>query len=156
MVSTYYFNQLGYLPSWQTLLLWNLDVSTRMATWLGRPDYVATFSLTTSLPPLPRTTRAEIQERQRKQLNNLVLWVSLTGVLIILNSLSIIMALLFMHRPTLCTPLSWAVFTFTYNSTRLGISYTQVRAVRRSSDPTTYTTLCTLLAACWRRTGLSR
>ena len=61
-------------------------------------------------------------------------------MLIILNSLSIVMAIVFLFNPPLCVPLTYAIFTFAYNTTRLGISYSQVRAVRLEQEliPTPY------------------
>ena len=105
-------------------------------------------------PPPSGVGRADIHERQRKQLDNLALWVLLSCLLILLNSLTITMAGVFILDPTLCTPLAYAIFTLAYNTTRLGISYAQVRAVRRSSDPSTAVTLRALASTWWCRKAL--
>ena len=84
-------------------------------------------------------------------MDNLVLWVSLSGVLTMLNSLSFFIPAPFLLDPALCTPLAYAATMFTYSTTRLGILYAQVRVVRRSTDPTTYTTLSTLAMMWWRK-----
>lgn len=84
-------------------------------------------------------------------MDNLVLWVSLSGVLTMLNSLSFFIPAPFLLDPALCSPLAYAATMFTYSTTRLGILYAQVRVVRRSTDPTTYTTLSTLAMMWWRK-----
>ena len=87
-------------------------------------------------------------------MDNLVLWVSLSGVLTMLNSLSFFIPAPFLLDPALCSPLAYAATMFTYSTTRLGILYAQVRVVRRSTDPTTYTTLSTLAMMWWRKLTL--
>ena len=75
----------------------------------------------------------------------------MSGVLTVLNSLSFAIPAPFLLDPALCTPLAYAAATFTYSTTRLGILYAQVRVVRRSTDPSTYTTLSTLAMMWWRK-----